>query len=114
MRRSFKSVELYHHPEFKFNCAQAIVYKWAESDAISDHLATDFKKFGGGNAPEGKCGALYAGLHILNGNDAAQQSLLAEFQTSSTSYACREIRGANKLNCKGCVELVDNFLEKTL
>ncbi len=114
MNRHLKATELYHHPELKFNCAQAIAYKWATSEHESESKALEFQKYGGGKAPEGACGALYAGLERLTGNSSAQESLKSRFNHSATSLACRDIRKINQLSCKGCVELVDNFLAETI
>ena len=114
MNRHLKASDLYHHPELKFNCAQAIAYKWASSSEEAQMRAIEFQKYGGGKAPEGACGALYAGLERLANNQEAQELLKEQFMSSSSSLACREIRKTNQLACKGCVELVDQFLEVKL
>lgn len=110
MNKHLNATELYHHPELKFNCAQAIAYKWAKSDVESHEMAVKFQKFGGGQAPEGACGALYAGLERLGNNSVAQGELKEQFKNVATSLSCREIRKVNQLSCKGCVQLVDEFL----
>ena len=110
MYRHLKASELYHHPELKLNCAQAIAYKWASSSEEAQTRATQFQKYGGGRAPEGACGALYAGLELLANDQEAQKLLKEQFVSRASSMACRDIRKTNQLTCKGCVELVDNFL----
>lgn len=114
MNRHLKASELYHHPELKFNCAQAIAYKWATSTEEAQIRAIEFQKYGGGKAPEGACGALYAGLERLANNSETQELLKKRFLSSAASLACRDIRKTNQLACKGCVELVDEFLEVEL
>lgn len=114
MNRDLLASSLYHHPDFKFNCAQAIAYRWAFSFDEAQIRALEFQKFGGGNAPEGMCGALYAGLERLSGNSGAQLQLKSLFQDRASSPSCVEIKNANQLTCKACVELVDDFLAQTL
>jgi len=87
-----KASELYHHPEYLFNCAQAIVYKWSEIHVSSSLMATDFKKSGGGRAPEGVCGALYGAIALFHGNTEQQNRLKGEFKAAIGSSLCRTIR----------------------
>ena len=114
MNRHLNATELYHHPELKFNCAQAIAYKYASSEEAGQAKALEFKKYGGGNAPDGLCGALHAGLERLSHDQRAEIELKNVFKTSASSLACHEIRKENQLSCKGCVQLVDEFLYSQL
>jgi len=107
-----KASELYHHPKYLFNCAQAIVYKWSELHVISCLKATDFKRSGGGRAPEGACGALYGAIALFDGNTEQQNRLKREFEAVIGSSLCRTIRKEKMATCKQCIDVADELVEQ--
>ncbi|MFZ5969292.1 MAG: C-GCAxxG-C-C family (seleno)protein [Bacillota bacterium] len=96
----------------RMNCAQAIIYAFKDKFDIDESMVERFKPYGGGNAPEGACGAYYAAKHILEKNiDAGKTSELEKyFLEKAGAVNCREIRGAKKLSCLGCVEKCSEYL----
>lgn len=48
----------------KHNCAQAVIAGFKDKFSLEDGLVETFTAHGGGKAPEGCCGALYAARHI--------------------------------------------------
>ncbi|MBO5668260.1 MAG: hypothetical protein J6S43_03960 [Lentisphaeria bacterium] len=88
------------------NCAQAVA-----AGAGDDELAENLKCCGGGNAPGGRCGALYAAL-LLTPEDC-HAALSAEFVTVAGSENCREIKAAvPPCPCAECVRAGARLVEK--
>jgi len=107
-----KASELYHHPKYLFNCAQAIVYKWSEINVVSSLEAADFKRCGGGRAPDGVCGALYGAIALFNANTEQQNRLKSEFEVAIGSLLCRTIRKEKLATCKQCIDVADKLVEQ--
>ncbi len=103
----------FFHKEDNLNCAQAVL-KFCEShEAVNPEIISEFKAHGGGRAPEGVCGALYAVNFIFN--DMKETSELEkEFTSLAGSTACREIRRNRKLSCAACVDLAGDFAIKKI
>ena len=97
----------------KLNCAQAIVQAFKDEYALPEGVVEKFAVYGGGRAPEGVCGSLYA-ARIIFGNERPEniQACEAALLAKAGSIKCREIRAANKLSCVGCVETIARQLEK--
>lgn len=99
----------YHHPEYGYNCAQAMVKHFGGSEEDISRM----KKMGSGRAPEGHCGALHGALFLLGDNQKAQKELTKKFAQQTGSPYCRAIRKINKTSCRQCVEIADCLLKKT-
>ncbi|MBN2063823.1 MAG: C-GCAxxG-C-C family protein [Sedimentisphaerales bacterium] len=101
----------YYHGKEGFNCCQAVLKAYANSSNMTDeYIEENFRKFGGGRAPEGRCGAVYAAEVLLKNNPEAIQDILDKFKQQAEHSDCRSIRKANKLSCRECVELVGELL----
>jgi hypothetical protein len=101
------------HGAENYNCAQAVLKFMDEQVSISPELLSEFKQFGGGRAPDGVCGALYAASHILK--DGKITGELAElFELKAGSKRCQEIKAAGRLSCAGCVDLAADFCSEKL
>ena len=97
----------------KHNCAQAVIAGFKDKFSLEDELVATFAAYGGGKAPEGCCGALYAAQQILKNESAAEiEKCNAEFIKSAGSSKCKEIRSMKKLSCVGCVETGAEILER--
>lgn len=93
--------------EGKYNCAQSVLKAFSDSEELLDQCA----KCGGGRAKDGMCGALYAGMLLID-QPHKQEELTAYFVKKATSTKCKEVRKAKVLTCGQCVERVAKFLEK--
>lgn len=95
----------------KANCAQAVASVFTDELGAEVDLAS-FDSCGGGRAPGGECGALYAAKTILEKSNRSEQipTLEKSFQEQAGALSCREIRGAKKLPCIGCVKHCAEFL----
>ena len=89
------------------NCAQAVA-----AGAGREDLVCSLGSCGGGRAPEGLCGALYAAL--LLAPETEHEKIRASFKAAAGALTCREIKAAAQFPCTGCVrvaaELTENFL----
>ncbi|QNU67076.1 histidine phosphatase family protein [Ruminiclostridium herbifermentans] len=96
----------------KMNCAQAVLCAFKNQFEIKENTIDVFRSFGGGNAPEGMCGAYYAARYILQNCSAENQ--LSELENYFLKHAgdlkCKEIRQGRRLSCVGCVEKNSEFL----
>ena len=102
----------YFHGKERFNCCQAVLKAYADNADISDdYIHENFAKYGGGRAPEGMCGALYAAVLLLKDQPEELNKIADEFTKSASSANCRDIRKAGTLHCIQCVELVGQMLE---
>ena len=87
------------------NCAQAIVKNYDEN------MVEHFSDFGSGNAPEGMCGALFAGLNILKDKEL-QDRLKSEFEDAAGSAKCIRFTKDRRLSCTKRVVLVQKILDE--
>ncbi len=96
----------------KHNCAQAVIAGFKDKFSLGDELVATFATYGGGKAPEGCCGALYAIRHILKDNGGLEIEKCNEaFIKAAGSSKCGEIRSMKKLSCLGCVEKAAEVLD---
>lgn len=98
----------------KMNCAQSVISAFKENFDIEEDMVDAFKNYGGGRAPNGICGALYAVKYIIKKQkDEEKVAELEEyFLEQAGALECSNIRGLRKLSCVGCVEKSSEFLEK--
>jgi hypothetical protein len=97
----------------KMNCAQAVIAGFKDKFSLKDELVATFASHGGGKAPEGYCGALYAARHILKESPGEIGKCTEAFIKAAGSTKCREIKSLKKLSCMGCVEMVAELLENS-
>lgn len=91
----------------QFNCAQAVA-KACERDDLVETL----KGCGGGRAPEGLCGALYAAISILP--EDKRDILKKRFEEKAGEQHCRPIRHVGKTSCSQCVRISAELLDDIL
>jgi len=100
-----KAHYLGHPGHEKLNCSQTIIKAFKDKFSLTDAMVIQFGKFGGGNAPEGHCGAFYAAKAILeNRHPEKLKSCASLLFASAGSTKCKEIRSLRKLTCIGCIE----------
>lgn len=103
-----KQASDFFHAEDNLNCAQSVLKYF---DAPAAQIA-EFKAFGGGRAPEGLCGALYAAKALL-GDDRKFAELGSEFAARTEgALTCKELKGEVKFPCPACVNLAATLVEK--
>ncbi len=98
----------FFHKEDNLNCAQAVLRYFG----ADEKLIAEYKAFGGGRAPEGICGALYAAKTLLN-DDRKFAALCEKFSKESNGVlSCKDIKAKEKISCPRCVDLAGELLEK--
>ena len=108
MKPSDKAAEYFHGKE-KYNCAQAVLKAFCDKYDISEKDIDSFQGYGGGRAPEGLCGALYAICYMRP--DLAPK-LQKEFEKIVGAIHCRTIRRDNTTPCRECVRLAAELLAR--
>ena len=95
-----------------YNCAQTVYNSQRKHGSVCEKTLAELGLAGGGRAPDGLCGALYAAkLHLPEERKA---EIRAQFEESGGSVRCREIRKARKMSCQDCVAEAADFLEQNL
>jgi len=97
----------------KLNCCQAVLSAFADKSNISQEEILKSRDFGGGRAPQGRCGALQAAHRLLKDSPHKIQGCEAVFQAKAGSLRCQEIRSLRKLSCVGCVETIAGYIERS-
>ena len=95
----------------KLNCAQSIVQAFHEKFSVSADATDTFAVYGGGRAPEGECGALYAAKTLLKNYPDRIKGCEDILVSHAGSTKCREIRSGRRLCCAGCVEKIAECLD---
>jgi hypothetical protein len=96
----------------RHNCAQAVIAGFKEEFSLSNDLVAKFAAHGGGKAPEGYCGALYAAQYILKNKNPSEIEKSGDvFIKAAGSTKCKEIRSMKKLSCLSCVEMAAEIIE---
>lgn len=93
------------------NCAQCVALAWSEKDEPSAPHADHFANAGGGKAPDGLCGALFAARELAG--EAHQNELTERFKNRADGQTtCRAIRSNRIMPCADCVALAAELLEE--
>ena len=95
----------------KLNCAQSMLKAFQTQLNISEETIAEFRRYGGGRAPEGICGALYAADYLLK--QQGKNSIQEEFRQKAGAVMCRELKKSKTL-CEWRVNIADELLEEKL
>ena len=100
-----KALASFRQPPLCLNCAQAVAHAFGREDLVSG-----LRTAGGGNAPDGLCGALFAAMQIC-GNASA--SKIAEAFEKKLGYRrCLNLKKDARVPCPSCVATATELLEK--
>lgn len=100
-----------YHRQRRGNCAQSVAFAWGAKNPGGRGVEESFAGYGGGRAPGGLCGAVFAGCELA-GADAAE-AIKREFaEQSGGVLTCKEVRAAKKKTCTECVGLAAELLER--
>jgi len=103
----------YFHGQDRYNCAQAIMRAFRDRLSVSEEAIKACRKFGGGRAEGGVCGAVHA-AHMLIEDPEIVRKLDDLFFCQAGSVKCREIRKLKKLSCVECVDLTAEIMSELL
>ena len=97
----------------RMNCAQAVAAAFQHKLDFPSDLIDHLETCGGGRAPGGECGALYAARMVLRKAHPERVKACEEaFLIAAGSLKCREIRSLRKLSCIGCVETAAGYVDR--
>lgn len=99
------AVELFTASPKLHNCAQAVA-----AGAGRDDLVAELANYGGGKAPEGMCGALYAAMLLVP--EACRDNVRKKFADFAGSDICVTLKMRNRTSCIRCVEKAAELVEK--
>lgn len=100
-----------YHRERRGNCAQSVAFSWGSKKLGGRGVEEVFSGCGGGHAPGGLCGAVFAACELV-GPAAAEAVKQAFAEKTGGLLTCREIRAARELSCNECVGLAAELLEQ--
>ena len=110
MKQRTKSEKFFHQKPENWNCAQSILKGFQQELNIPESRIVEFKAFGGGRAPNGICGALYAADILMK--EQGKNSIEQEFNEKVGGTLCLQIKRETKTSCKDCVAIADEIFEK--
>lgn len=103
------ALTVFHQPPADLNCAQSVLDAYQVVTGKQVAPIADFKKFGGGRAPENECGALYAACQAIPESAAEIRAKFAEIAGASS---CRVLKRELNFPCKECVTLATGLLQQ--
>ena len=95
----------YYHGDEGYNCAQAVL---AAAD-VSDADIAEAQAYGGGRAPDGECGALYAARLLMA--EADFTAIHEKFEAEASGTLCSIVRPLANMSCREYVGFVAGLIE---
>lgn len=104
-----------YHADKRGNCAMSVAYGYARETGCTEEQALqkaeEFRSCGGGRAPDGLCGALYAAKTLC---PAQADEIENIYKNGAQNFTrCKEIRPQAIIPCNRCVELAGEALDAT-
>ncbi len=97
----------------KMNCCESVAYAFKDAIPLPEEELRSYAGFGGGRAPEGYCGAVYAAKRLMEKSNAPKVTVFLEaFAQMAGSTKCREIKAVKKIPCIQCIEKAAEAVEK--
>jgi hypothetical protein len=104
------ALQVFRQPPARLNCAQAVIHSYRAVSKDDAHSPEDFKGMGGGKAPDGICGALFAACTVHSGDAPC---LIQRFLSRLGGITCKELKGGG-VSCESCVGVAAELLEESL
>ena len=104
-----RALAVFHRAPDNLNCAQAVLAAYQAVSGRQLAPVEEYKLHGGGRAPGGECGALYAACQAAPG---AAEALRAGFAARAGSTLCRPLKRELRFPCTECVGLAAELLAK--
>lgn len=98
-----KALQSFRQPPLSLNCAQAIAHGFDRED-----LVPQLQNCGGGKAPDGLCGALYAAMTVAGEPIAAE--IADAFEKELGYRTCSSLKREGKVPCPKCVACAADLL----
>lgn len=92
----------FFHGEKNYNCAQSVLACFQDEFQLSDEKIQSLQSFGGGRAPEGRCGALHAALELVE-DPIRKEALIRDFINEAGGSRLQNLEnGASLSVCSMC------------
>jgi hypothetical protein len=104
------ALKAFRQPPERLNCAQSVLHAWHVVSGDTSIALADLKPFGGGRAPGGICGALYAACLIA---PERADGLKSAFAARLGSPGCKALRAAGQHPCETCVAQASELLAES-
>ncbi len=101
------ALAVFHRAPENLNCAQAVLAAYQAVSGRQVAPVAEFQLHGGGRAPDGECGALYAACRIAPESAA---HLRAGFAARAGATRCRPLKRELRFPCTDCVGLAAELL----
>lgn len=106
-----KAKDYFHLAPANWNCAQALQKSRQTKTGLSDEeIELQYRPMGGGRAPYGMCGALYALRQLVGDDSPVADELTARFEVRTGGLTCRELKGKHGRPCSWLVEQAEEIL----
>jgi hypothetical protein len=97
------------YKEERLNCAQSVLRAFQQHRLIREDEIDEARRYGGGRAENGMCGALYAALSLTD-DPFARDRVRSAFVETAGAETCRDIRRAARTPCVECVRIAASLL----
>ncbi len=105
--------DFFHLAPFNWNCAQAIHKSFQPHTRLSDEeIELQFRPMGGGRAPGGMCGAIYAVRSLVGEDTPLADELTQSFVARTGGLTCRELKGREGRPCAWLVNEAEQLLRE--
>ena len=108
--KDVEAVSLFRGEE-GLNCAQAVLRAFQTEYSVSYRDIEAASTAGGGRVDGGVCGALYAGMSLID-DESTRQQINAEFESQVGSIICSEIKEEGRVSCKECVAIAAKIISE--
>lgn len=103
--------DYFHLAPYNWNCAQAIHKSFQKQTQLSDEeIERLFRPMGGGRAPQGMCGAIYAVRNLVGEDSPLAEQLTEAFVLRTGGLTCRELKGREHRPCSWLVNEAEEIL----
>ena len=96
------AIAAFRTPPLSLNCAQSVIHAHVATHAGCQLKIEDFRNLGGGKAPDGMCGALWAACALRPANAKEMQEA---FRSTAGALRCRSLKRDRGYPCRKCVTL---------
>ena len=107
-----KAVNAFRKPPHRLNCAQAVAHAWVSDPASAQAVLAEHADHGGGKAPAGECGALFAACRVATRQGRNDTTVRQRFAAVHGHTACRELR-ARRVACEECVRVAADLVDSS-
>ena len=99
------ATDTFHTSPYNHNCAQCLAHRFG----LPADTVAEMRAYGGGRAPGGLCGALYAATQLA---PEAAPEILAAFQQQLGATRCRDLKTAGRVPCLQCIATAQSLCER--